>query len=71
MAKRNQYRALDVRVIAVATEGYAEDWAAYIGAVEGKNHQQEWQEVKDTGTKLPKAIAEVLFPEFKDLNYRG
>jgi hypothetical protein len=55
---------LDRRVIAVAKEGYAGDWAAYIGAVAGENHEQEWQEVMKHGNKLRKEVAEVLFPNF-------
>ena len=57
-------KALDSKVIAVASEGYNNDWTAYIGAVEGKNHEDEWEGVLHNGTKLPQAIAEILFPEF-------
>ena len=40
---RCRWRALDIRVIAVAKEGFVHDWAAYIGAVEGNNHEEEWK----------------------------
>jgi hypothetical protein len=65
-----EWRALDRRVLAVAVEGLANDWAAYIGAVPGRNHSREWRKVAETGTKLPRAVAEVLFPDFKDLRWR-
>jgi len=68
--KRVTWKALDSRVIVVAVEGYAGDWAAYIGAVEGRDHEEEWKEVERNGTKLSRELAEFLFPEFKDLQYR-
>lgn len=65
----NEVRALDKNVLAVAvTDNWASDdvcyWAAYIGAVQGKNHNDEWQEVRDNGSKLPEDVASVIFPEF-------
>jgi hypothetical protein len=68
--KRTHWTPLDRRVIAVAVEGAVGDWAAYIGAVEGNNYETEWQEVARNGSKLPKDVAEVLFPDFKDLAWR-
>jgi len=56
--------ALDNHVIAVACEGYANDWTAYIGAVPGNNHYQEWEEVMRHGSKLRRDVAEILFPDF-------
>jgi len=70
MPLRQAWKALDQRVIVVAIEGHANDWAAYIGAVAGKNHQEEWKEVLAQGSKLSRELAEFLFPEFKDLQYR-
>jgi len=70
MNRRTRWIALDCRVIAVAVEGHAEDWAAYIGAVPGESPEHEWQEVAQNGSKLPQRVAEVLFPEFKHLAYR-
>lgn len=67
---RTKYIALDYRVLVVAKEGTNHDWSAYIGAVKGSNHDEEWQEVASNGSKLPKAVAEVLFPDFKALSYR-
>jgi hypothetical protein len=64
------WKPLATNVIAVAIEGYAGDWAAYIGAVSGKHHEEEVEEVLNHGAKLSKEIAEILFPEFKRLKYR-
>jgi len=51
-------------VIVVAIEGSIRDWAAYIGAVPGQNHEREWQLVLEDGSKLFQKFAEVLFPDF-------
>jgi len=58
-------------VLVVAVKGAINDWAAYIGAVQGENHQLECKEVADNGTKLPREIAEILFPEFDELEWRS
>jgi len=70
MTRKVAWKPLDKKVIAVAVEGGIGDWSAYIGAVEGKNHEEEWEEVKRNGTKLPRQVAEVLFPEFTHLSWR-
>jgi len=70
MERRVRWKALDTRVIVVAVKGHADDWAAYIGAVQGDCHAEEWQEVAQNGTKLRKDLAELLFPDFKHLAYR-
>lgn len=67
---KEQVIALDNKVLVVAVEGAVKDWAAYIGAVEGENHAREYHKVRDHGSKLPKAIAELLFPDFKKLKWR-
>jgi hypothetical protein len=64
--KKVKWIALDARVIAVAVEGENKDWSAYIGAVSGKDHTEEWKEVLKKGSKLPKEVAEVLFPDFAE-----
>ena len=61
---------LDRRVLVVAVvdnlpglyPGKEGEWAAYIGAVQGDNHQQELDEVSRRGTKIPLWMAEKLFP---------
>ena len=65
-----EWKALASTVIAVACEGTNKDWTAYIGGVQGKNHEKEWQEVAEHGAKLPQQIAEILFPDFKHLKWR-
>ena len=62
---RVEYYALDSRVLAVAVEGEVQDWAAYVGAVPGNNHDRELHIVAHSGTKLPRAVAELLFPHWK------
>ena len=59
---RMEYHALDQYVLAVAVEGHADDWCAYIGKVPGIRHDVEFHQVANTGTKLPKDVAAVLFP---------
>lgn len=66
------WKALDRRVIVVAEEGYAGDWVAYIGAVEGENHEAEWRDVLKHGSKLRFDVATVLFPSFATkFSWRG
>jgi len=57
-------------VLAVARTGIEGSWAAYIDAVPGKSHEAEAAEVLDRGNKLPREIAEMLFSEFKNIQYR-
>ena len=69
---KSRWKALDIHVLVVASEGYCGDWAAYIGAVDGDSHDFEWQEVLDHGSKLSEKVAEVLFPDFaKEFSWRG
>ena len=62
--KQIRYVALDARVLAVAVEGSVKDWSAYIGAVDGHDHDVEFHEVRDNGAKLPYEVAKVIFPDF-------
>ena len=58
------YRALDQHVLAVAVINESVgDWSAYIGAVPGISHNQEYTEMVKTASKLPLPIARLLFPE--------
>ena len=68
--KKTRWRSLGKNIIAVAEEGECGDWAAYIGVVEGKNYEKEWPDVRDNGSKLPREVAEVLFPDFNTLRWR-
>ena len=61
--------ALDRRVLAVCKTRCEGTWAAYIGAVEGQNHDREQKDVLREGTKLPKAVAVSIFGDFGGLPY--
>ena len=70
--RNRRWIALDCRVLVVAAEGYCGDWAAYIGAVEGNSHDEEWEDVLHHGAKLPEKVAVVLFPDFAEkYTWRG
>jgi len=62
MTKKMEYRALDSKVLVIAVEGYAGDWSAYIGAVRGERHDEEYLDVADYGNKLSEKIARAIFP---------
>ena len=61
--------ALACRVLVVAKTRIEGRWNAYCDAVPGINHDDEWEEVKHHGCKLPEHIAEAIFPEFKNIPY--
>lgn len=63
--------ALAKRVLAVAVIGSVGDWAAYIDAVPGTNHDYEKYVVAREGEKLPYEIAILLFPQVaRDYKWR-
>ena len=65
MEQETEWKALDCHVLAVAKQGTAgHDWAAYIGAVKGEDHLQEWPDVLRNGAKLKKEVAEAIFPRW-------
>ena len=60
-----RWRALDRNVLAVAVvrkNGFKKYVRTYIGAVPGKNHENEFRSVVETGSRVPKSIAEKIFP---------
>jgi hypothetical protein len=59
---RKIFLALDSKVLVVAVIGEVEDWTAYIGAVAGKDHILEMEQVASKGSKLPYELAKVIFP---------
>jgi hypothetical protein len=72
-----RYVALASRVIAVAViyEWDKEavigwDWSAYIDAVDGYDHSEEYMDVARHGDKLPKAVAVILFPQYDEKHWR-
>ena len=62
-------RPLAAKVMAVATTRIEGTWSAYIDAVPGQKHSDEWQEVLGTGNKLDVNVAKAIFPEFKGVPY--
>ena len=66
MSEMVDYRALDSRVLCVAVKRIEGAWCAYIGAVAGNCHEDELDQVKAYGAKLPENIALEVFPQFKE-----
>jgi len=61
--KKHLKYALSRCVMAVASyDEEVGDWAAYVDAIPGHDHDEEWKAILDHGMKLPKRIAEVIFP---------
>jgi hypothetical protein len=66
-----KFVSLDPHVLVVASVNEeVGDWSAYIGAVPGISHLREFYSVAEEGSKLPQAVAEALFPEFKHFLWR-
>jgi hypothetical protein len=63
-----QVRVLNREILVVATYTVG-GWKAYIGIVQGKNHNKEWQQVLQTGDTLAEDVARFLFPDFTDMSY--
>ena len=66
------YKALSSRVLLVASvDTNIMEWACYIDAVKGIDHDKEWWEVARSGAKVPESVAKIFFPTFADnCNYR-
>lgn len=68
-------RALDHKVLVVAVAQYKNktlrDWTAYVGAVEGVNHEREYNSVVETGTKIKKEWAFELFNHLSKDKWRA
>ncbi len=59
-----KWKALAENVIAVAQPRYGGKWKAYIGAVPGNSHKDEWRQVSELGHLLDEKIAAAIFPDF-------
>ena len=75
MNKKYESEALAQKVLAVAVkniddDGKMFDWAVYIDAVPGINHQDEFMQVARLGCKQHKRIAALLFPNIDIERYR-
>lgn len=62
-------RALDRRVLVVATTRVECAWSAYCSAVPGINHTKEYDEVIRYGSRLDESLARALFPLFDEVPY--
>lgn len=75
---KTEYRmfTLATKVLAVAVinkrndTGKLFDWTAYIDAVPGQNHEEEYMDVARVGDKLPKEIGIILFPNLDSNKWR-
>lgn len=69
--------ALAQKVLAVAVMNYRKDnltlfdWAVYVDAVPGINHEQEKDRVADKGCKQGMKLASLLFPDLDKNLYRN
>ena len=66
--------ALATRVLVVAVvnieDGKLFDWAAYVDAVPGINHENEAERVAGDGAKVSEELAKIMFPELDIERYR-
>ena len=65
--RETEYHALANRVMTFAVANIAVgDWAAYIDAVPGENHDEEFDQLleKRSSAKLPYEIAKIIYPHY-------
>jgi len=67
--KHYTYIALATDVLLVKAETKGIDWAAYIGAVPGKCHEDEYMLVIEHGNKVSETLARLYF--HSDLPWRN
>ena len=67
--RKVEVKALDSKVLAIAIEWTSGDWTAYINAVPGKSHADEWEHAMQHGSRLDKKIAFAIFPNWADRDY--
>jgi hypothetical protein len=56
---------LSENIMAVAIESDVDGWRAYVGVVDGNNHQLEMPGVAARGTKLNEKEARFFFPDIE------
>jgi len=61
--------ALASKVLAVATTRIEGTWKAYINAVPGIDHSEEFNDVLQYGEDPGERIARAIFPDFYDIPY--
>ena len=64
-----RFVCLDRRVMIAARTRVEGTWAAYCKNVPGMKHEDEVEAVLEHGTKVPEAVARVLFPDFEEVPY--
>ena len=67
------YEAVDRNVLFVAAEVGPNEWAAFVGAIEGEDRERDLGEVTKNGSALPFELAEVFFEDYArdpDRKYR-
>jgi len=62
-------KAASSRVLIVARTRIEGAWSAYLDAVPGYDHDEEWKGVVRFGLKQPEEIARAFFPGLKDIPY--
>ena len=56
-------------ILAVAKTRIEGTWIAYIGVVEGRSFDAEYDEVLRIGTPVNRYVAQILFPRFAKVPY--
>lgn len=64
-----RYRALSSKVLVVAQTRIETAWCAFVDAVPGENHRDEFKAVASYGAKVDEKLARLLFPEFDEVPY--
>jgi len=65
---RGDVRIITRNILVVATRTVG-GWKAYIGIVEGRNHNEEWKDVLNVGDTVQESLARFLYPEFEGAPY--
>ena len=69
--REHEFYRISRRILVVAVKGAVDDWAAYVGIVDG-GAEDNWLFVWRNGTKIRYELAKVMFPNFsKKYNWRS
>jgi len=61
--REHEFYRISRRILVVAVKGAVDDWAAYVGIVDG-SAEENWVVVWHTGTKIRYKLAKFMFPKF-------
>jgi len=62
--RRIEVRPLADKVLVVAVvDEMLREWTAYVYSVPGESHSIEWERVAESGVKMDKMLASVMFPQ--------